>query len=113
MSRKIEISEETYQKIKDQLQGEEIIEINELSDLIGKKFLFRTVTYHQVGRVVKQIGDFLQLEEASWVADDGRFTQAIKEGSLDEVEPVGTMFVNIKALVDFCPFNHELPKEQK
>lgn len=113
MSRKIEVSEETYQKIKDQLADEEMIEINEIEDMIGKCFYFRTVTYHQVGRVVKRIGDLIQLEDASWVADSGRFMQAIKNGTLSEVEPVGTFFINMKALVDICPWNHDLPKEQK
>ncbi len=113
MSRKIEISEDTYQKIKNQLAENEIIEINEMKDMIGKCFYFRTVTYHQVGRVVKQIGDLVQLEDASWIADSGRFMQAIVNGVLDEIEPVGTIFVNIKAVVDICPWVHDLPKEQK
>lgn len=89
-------------------------DINEIDDMIGKKFFFRTVKYHQIGRVVKVIGGFLlQLEDASWIADSGRFMQSIKNGTLSEVEPVGTMFVNIKAVVDICLWNHELPKEQK
>ncbi len=111
--RKIEVSEETYQKIKTQLAEDQIIEINEIDDMIGKCFLFRTVTYHQVGRVVKRIGDLIQLEDASWVADSGRFMQAIQDGTLSEVEPVGTFFINIKAVVDICPWTHDLPKEQK
>ncbi len=113
MGRKIEISEETYQKIKNQLADNEIIEINEMADMIGKCFYFRTVTYHQVGRVVKIIGDFAQLEDASWIADSGRFTQAIKNGILNEVEPIGTMFANLKAMSDFIPWVHDLPKDQK
>jgi len=111
--RRIELSEETYLRIKEQLKDEEIVEINELKDMIGKKYLFRTVTHYHVGMVVKQFRDFLQLEDASWVADTGRFMQAIKDGGLQEVEPVGTIFINLKALVDFMPWNHDLPKEQK
>ena len=111
--RTLEISDETYEKIKDQLTEEEVVEINSYEDMIGKKFFFRTVTYHLVGRVVKQVGDFLMLEDASWVADSGRFTQAIKNGTLKEVEPVGDLGVNLKATVDFFPWKHSLPKEQK
>ena len=113
MSKTINVSDETYEKIKLQLQADEVLDISKMEDLIGKSFYFRTVTYHQVGRVVKIIGNLLQLENASWVAYSGRFTQAIKEGILDEVEPVGTFFVNIYALSDMCPWNHSLPKEQK
>jgi len=113
MSRKIEISDETYEKIKSQLTEEEKIEIDSYEDLIGKKWFFRTVTYHSVGKAIKQIGNFLQLEDASWIADSGRFMNAIKEGKLSEVEPVGTVFVNLNSVVDFFPWRHTLPKEQK
>ena len=110
--RHIEVSEETYRKIKDQLQDEEIVEINSYDDMIGKAFFFRTVTYHQIGTVVKQIGDFLELKDASWIADSGRFMNALRDGKLFEVEPVDTAFVNIKAIVDFFPWRHPLPKVQ-
>ena len=108
----IEISEETYEKIKDQLT-ENDFEIDSLEDMVGKKFFFRNITYHCTGRVVKIMGHFWVLEDAAWIADSGRFMQAIKEGKLDEVEPVGTMYVNIKSNVDFFPWKHQLPKEQK
>jgi len=108
----IEVSMETWNKIKEQMKDSDIKEINQIEDMIGNKYYFRTVTYHQVGRVVKQIGNFLQLEDASWVAESGRFMQAIKNGSLSEVEPVGTMFINIDSLVDLFPWIHNLPKDQ-
>uniref|UniRef100_A0A6M3M1P2 Uncharacterized protein n=4 Tax=viral metagenome TaxID=1070528 RepID=A0A6M3M1P2_9ZZZZ len=106
--RTLQVSEEIYEKIKEQLE-----DINYHTDLIGKAYFFRTVTFHSVGRVVKVIGQFLELEEASWVADSGRFMQAIQNGQLNEVEPVGTAFVNIQSIVDFFPWKHALPKEQK
>ena len=110
MKKTIEVSMETWNNIKEQMK--DIKEINQIEDMIGNKYYFRTVTYHQVGRVVKQIGNFLQLEDASWVAESGRFMQAIKNGSLSEVEPVGTMFINIDSLVDLFPWIHNLPKDQ-
>ena len=113
MAKIIEVSEETYAKIKDQLLEEEKFEINSLDDFIGKSFFFRTVTYHCTGKVFKRIGKFLQLEEAAWIADSGRFMNAIKEGELSEVEPVGDMFLNTDVLIDFFPWKHPLPKEQK
>ena len=80
---------------------------------IGKAYLIRTVTYHQVG-ILKDIqGDFLIFKDASWVADSGRFMQAIKNGTLNEVEPVGKAYINIKSVTDFFPWVHALPKEQK
>lgn len=113
MSRSLEISDETYEKIKEQLQADELTDVSTLDDLVGKKFLIRTVTYFLVGKVDKRMGAFLQLSGASWVASTGRFSQAIKDGTLDEVEPVGTAWVNLSSVVDFFPWKHDLPKEQK
>jgi hypothetical protein len=109
----INISEETYEAIKDQLDEEEKQEINSYDDLIGKKFFFRTVTYHLVGRVIKRIGSFLELEQASWVADSGRFMNTIKHGEIEEVEPVGSAFIQIESVTDFFPWKHSLPNKQK
>jgi hypothetical protein len=53
------------------------------------------------------------LENASWIADSGRFMQAIKEGKLSEVEPVGDWFFNYDTMVDGGIWKHDLPKEQK
>jgi hypothetical protein len=38
---------------------------------------------------------------------------AIKNGTLSEVEPVGDALVNINSIVDVFPWKHDLPKEQK
>jgi hypothetical protein len=86
-------------------------------DLIGKNFFFRTVTYHIVGRVVTAFdtnsGTFLRLEDASWVANSGRFMQALRDGDIDEVEPVGHAFLNLDTVTDFFPWVHDLPTEQR
>ena len=80
----------------------------------GKSYFIRTVTYHALGVVKQETSDgFLVLEKASWVADSGRFMQAIKSGSLNEVEPVGVMLVAKSAIVDAFPWAHALPLEQK
>jgi len=113
MSRTIEISNETYEKIKDQLSEEELVDINELDDFIGKKLFIRTVTYHLTGEVVKRVGNFIQLKKAAWIADSGRFMQAIKNGELNEVEPVGEAWVNLNSVTDMFPWKHPLPDTQK
>lgn len=83
-----------------------------LSDLIGKSIFIRTVTYHLVGRVVDINDGWAALENASWVADSGRFMNALAEGKLNEVEPCGDAYVNLGSVTDLFPWNHELPKEQ-
>jgi hypothetical protein len=112
MPRTLEISDETWEKIKDQV-GEQDKVLNDLDDMIGESWFFRTVTYHLVGRVKKRVGGFFYLENASWVADSGRFMQAIRNGVLNEVEPVGIALVNISAITDAFPWKHPLPKDQK
>jgi hypothetical protein len=79
----------------------------------GKCYFIRTVTYHLVGRVKHVLKNFLVLEDASWVADSGRFMQAIKQGTLSEVEPVGVAYVSLGAITDAFPWAHELPRNQK
>ena len=108
----IEISDETFAKLKDQLLADGF-SLSSLDDLIGKAWFIRTVTYHLVGKVTGRVGTFLTLKDASWVADSGRFMAAIKSGLLSEVEPVGDAIVNINAITDAFPWKHQLPKEQK
>lgn len=79
----------------------------------GESYFIRTATYHSVGKVKQIKGKFLVLEKASWVADSGRFMNAIKEGELNEVEPVGDMVLNTDAIIDAFPWIHKLPTEQK
>lgn len=83
------------------------------ADQIGKKLFIRTVTYHHVGEVVDVRGSVMELKDASWVADSGRFHQAITTGTLSEVEPVGAAFVNTASITDAFPWAHELPTRQK
>ena len=66
-----------------------------------------------VGEVKKVVGRFVYLKNASWIPDSGRFMNAIKDGTLNEIEPVGTAFVNLDTVVDFFPWIHKLPKDQK
>lgn len=112
MSKVIEVSDETWEKIKTQVEGEGGKEINNYQDLIGEKIFFRSVTHYMVGEVKSVVGRFVRLKGAAWVADTGRFMNAIKDGELSEVEPVGDAFVNMDTVVDFFPWKHALPTKQ-
>jgi hypothetical protein len=115
MSKTIEVSDETWAKIKDQVEGEGGKEINNYEDMIGEKFYFRTVTYACVGEIKKVVGRFVQLKNASWIADTGRFSDFIKIGpqTSSEIEPVGEQFLNMDTVVDFFPWKHSLPSKQQ
>ena len=81
---------------------------------VGKAYFIRTVTYFATGKVKKITGNFMELEDAAWVADTGRFRQAIMEGTLDEVEPVDVpMFINMASITDAFEWKNKLPREQE
>lgn len=81
---------------------------------VGKKYFIRTVTYHVTGQVKAIKGEFLVLKDAAWIADSGRFREAIMKGVLYEVEPVEVdMYVNIASITDAFVWKHKLPREQK
>lgn len=80
---------------------------------VGQCWFFRTVTYHLTGRIKEINGHFLKLECAAWIADSGRFMQAINNGTLSEVEPVKVNpVINIESICDAFPWLHALPTEQ-
>jgi hypothetical protein len=57
----------------------------------------------------------LVLEDASWIADDGRFSDAMNKGTLSEIEPFhpGEVIIGRGSIVDASIWNFELPKNQK
>lgn len=87
---------------------------NELPFKVGDKVFIRTVTHYQVGRVEKITGKFITLADAAWVADCGRFMEAMRDGALSEVEPIFAPYtINTDSIVDFVEWKHDLPREQK
>lgn len=81
---------------------------------VGKKYFFRTVTYHLTGEVKEIRGKFLVLKDAAWIADSGRFNEAINKGELNEIEPVEVeTYLNTDSITDAFVWKHDLPKEVK
>jgi hypothetical protein len=81
---------------------------------IGKNYFVRTATYHHVGRLIQITEADIVLENASWIADSGRFHDALKTGKLEEVEPfVNPVIINRSSIIDTTIWDHNLPKEQK
>ena len=82
---------------------------------IGEKYVIRTVTMIQVGKLVYIDDNELGLETAAWVADTGRWTDFLTNGNANEVEPFpqGTVIVGRHAIIDACIWKHELLTKQK
>jgi hypothetical protein len=82
----------------------------------GQKVFIRTVTHYYTGKVLEVSDKWIKLADAAWVADTGRFAGALESGELNEVEvyPEGVpVYVAIGAIVDLCPWKHELPRKTK
>lgn len=85
---------------------------------IGKNYLIVTVTRIYVGRLVEVYKNELVLEDASWVADTGRFSAALKNGietqTSSEIELFNTpVIIGRGSLVDACEYMHDLPTKTK
>lgn len=81
---------------------------------VGQNYFIRTVTHHITGKLLKVTSKELLLSDAAWIADDGRFHDALKTGKLNEIEPfIDDVIVGRGSIIDACIWRHPLPKEQK
>ena len=54
---------------------------------VGKNYFIRTVTHHLTGTLVQVTEQELVLVDAAWIAEDGRFADAVATCNFSEVEP--------------------------
>ena len=83
---------------------------------LGKCYLIRTVTMYQVGRLIGIYPLELELADASWIPDMGRFHDALKKGKdvFREVEPfVEPAIIGRGAISDATVWPFALPADQK
>lgn len=81
---------------------------------IGANYLIRTVTMIDTGRVVAASKQWIILEAAAWIADTGRFADALKKCQFNEVEPFpsGRVVLNATAIIDAVKIS-SVPTSQK
>ena len=81
---------------------------------IGKIYLIRTVTMIDTGLLVAVTEHELVLEDAAWIADTGRFADAVEKAEFGEVEPfpAGRVIVGRGALIDAVKIKKS-PRSQK
>ena len=83
---------------------------------VGKNYFIRTVTHHFTGKLVSVTDTDLVIVDAAWIADDGRFAQAISDGKHNEVEPFPAglpVIINRASIIDACEYRSPLPRDQK
>lgn len=54
---------------------------------VGRNYFIRTVTHHQTGELVAIGPQEIILKRAAWIAQDGRFADAVGKSDFSEVEP--------------------------
>jgi hypothetical protein len=85
--------------------------------LLGQKVFLRKVTMIDTGVIVAVYDDYLVLVQAAWIADTGRYANAMQDGPtvFAEVEPYPAAKAIICALGDFVDGFHpdwDLPTKQ-
>ena len=82
--------------------------------MVGEKYIIRTVTMMQTGRLVYIDDKELILEDAAWIADSGRWSDALATGTLNEIEPFDDeVVIGRSAIIDATIWKHALPKVKK
>lgn len=69
---------------------------------LGSVYLIRTVTMIQTGRLKRVTAQELVLEDAAWIADTGRFANALVSMDFSEIEPfpAGDVIVGRGSVID-------------
>jgi hypothetical protein len=83
MIRTIEVSDETWDKIKDQISEDEVFEVNGMEDLVGKKWAFQCARYIYFGKVKSINSDFIELDKAQVVFDTGDYSNTSPNDAQD------------------------------
>ena len=80
---------------------------------ISTCYLVRTVTFHFIGKVVGITDLNLVLDDVCWLADSGKFSNALLTGKIAECEsvPDGHM-VMLGGIIDAAIWSHPTPKTQ-
>ena len=62
-------------------------EEHDYDEYVDKSVFIRTVTNFYTGKVEKTTKTTMTLSSACWIADTGRFNEAMESGEFSEVEP--------------------------
>jgi len=83
---------------------------------VGKTVFIRTVTHHLCGDVLEFSDEEVALGNCAWIADDGRFHEAMATGKFNEVEPFpdgSRVVVNRGSVIDWTECKFASPRSAK
>ena len=79
---------------------------------VGKKYFIRTVTMHLTGELISVSDKELVLKDGAWIADSGRFNEAIRDiEKCKEVEPFeNNVIVGRGSIIDATAISNIITK---
>jgi hypothetical protein len=81
---------------------------------VGNSVFIRAVTMYYTGCIIAITKDEIVLDDAAWIADTGRFSDGLKSGNFNEIEPyTGPVAIGRGAIVDVTSWPHDLPRVRK
>ena len=81
---------------------------------VGDNLFIRTVTLYYIGKVKEILGSWIVLEDATWVADTGRFHDFLKEYKCNEYEGfINDVKIPMDSIIDVTAWNGPLFRGQK
>ena len=100
--------------IKELIGSDQSIKINPFSHWLNKNVFIRSVTHHYTGYLSSLVGDSCGiLEKAAWIADDGRFQNALATSEFSEVELFkNSVGINWGAVIEITEID-SIPNKQK
>jgi hypothetical protein len=80
---------------------------------IGKNYIFRTITMINIGKLIAITGKFLTLDDASWIADAGRWEDCLTKpnGIIISEKFKKPVHINIDSIVDATEWELALPEK--
>ena len=82
---------------------------------VGTAYLVQTVTHYFTGVITWVGATEIALADCAWIADTGRFADALAKASFDEVEPFppGEVIIGRGAIVAASELTGSAPRVQK
>ena len=98
----IEVSDETLEKIKDQLGSDYQVEsIENMDDLVGNKLAFQCARYIYYGKIEAVNSTYIELSEAQTVFNTGEFSA--KEPGDSQDMPKKKLYIMRQSIESFYP----------
>ena len=82
---------------------------------VGENYFIRTVTHYFTGRLTAVFNHELVLEDVAWIADTGRYHEALAGKGFEEIEPYpeGSVVLGRGAIIDAHVITIALPRTVK